>query len=79
MSDLVASIAWDLVRSALFDVQPYDARRYFELAYRDPDIQLLIRTDSSLTAQKLAEALVPFLKDRMLALKAAEDRRRLGK
>lgn len=75
--DLVASVAWEMVKLLLDDWPAADQRRYFELAYRDVDMELYVRTDSSLAAQRIAESVGTMIVERMKLLRAREERRLL--
>ena len=69
-----AGLVFTIVRAALSDWESHDVRRYFELAYRDRDMQLYVRTDSSVAARTIAKGVADMLVERMKVLRAREER-----
>jgi hypothetical protein len=71
LMDLALSIA----QHALSDWEREDVERYFELAYRDPDMQFYVRTNSSRAAEAVAQGFAQMLVQRMRVLRARDENR----
>ena len=68
-------IVFGLVQMALADWERQDVERYFELAYRDADMQLYVKTNSSRAAEAIAQGFAQMLVERMRLLRAREEGR----
>ena len=73
MADMTG-ILLSVISTLLQDWPERDVKRYFELAYKDVDMSLYVRTDSSLAAQTLAKGVSEMLVERMKVLRAREER-----
>ena len=67
-------LLFSLVRTILSDWESHDLRRYFELAYRDSDMELYVKTDSAVAGRIIAQGVADMMAERMKVLKAREDK-----
>ena len=74
---MVVDIIFSLVQLALSDWEEADVRYYFELAYRDSDMSLYVKTDSGIAARTIAEGVAKMLVERMKLLREREMRKEL--